>query len=84
MVGNLKRRSIKITAPILELLSFFELTYLIELEAELDERLVRNKTPLRLGHKPTKQNIEWSEKDLTNSMKKYRLYSLPGEIKRIT
>jgi hypothetical protein len=55
-------------------------TYLLELEAEFDERLVRNKSPLRLEHKPTKRDIEWSEKDLTNSMKKYRLNSFPGEI----
>ncbi|WP_026909237.1 AAA family ATPase [Paucisalibacillus globulus] len=55
--------------------------YLVELEAELNERLVRNKTPIRLEHKPTKRNIEWSENDLKNSMKKHRLNSYQGEIK---
>ena len=55
--------------------------YLVELEAELNERLVRNITPLRLEHKPTKRNIEWSEKDLKSSMVKHRLNSYPGEIK---
>jgi hypothetical protein len=55
--------------------------YLVELEAEFNERLARNKTPLRLEHKPTKRNIEWSETDLKNSMKKHRLNSFQGEIK---
>lgn len=36
--------------------------YFVELEADIDERLERNKTPNRLEHKPTKRNIAWSEK----------------------
>jgi hypothetical protein len=56
--------------------------YFVELEAELDERLERNKSPNRLEHKPTKRNIEWSENDLKKSMVNHRLNSLPGEIKR--
>ncbi|SCC58030.1 hypothetical protein GA0061087_11069, partial [Priestia flexa] len=32
-------------------------------------------------HKPSKRDIEWSEGDLKNSMEKYRLNSLEGEIK---
>lgn len=36
--------------------------YFVELEAELDERLERNKSPHRLEHKPKKRDIEWSEK----------------------
>lgn len=56
--------------------------YFVELEADLDERLKRNKSPLRLEHKPTKRNLEFSERDLLNSMKKYRLNSMDGEIKR--
>lgn len=54
--------------------------YLVELEAELDERIRRNKTEHRLMEKPTKRNIEWSEKELLGSLKKYRLNSLPDEI----
>lgn len=54
--------------------------YYVELHAELDERLQRNKSPNRLEHKPSKRDIEWSENDLKSSMEKYRLTSLEGEI----
>ena len=56
--------------------------YFVELEADVDERINRNKHPHRLNHKPTKRNIERSEKDLKDSMDKYRLNSKNGEIKR--
>lgn len=55
--------------------------YYVELEADIEERLVRNKSLNRLLHKPSKRNIEWSEKDLIQSMEKYRLNSLEDEIK---
>ena len=55
-------------------------TYILELESDLDTRLKRNKTPLRLAEKPTKRNIEWSERELLSSMEKYRLNSSPGDI----
>lgn len=54
--------------------------YLVELEADLEERLERNKSPHRLKHKPTKRNIEWSDQDLMGSMQKHRLNSKDGEI----
>ncbi|MFJ5760381.1 AAA family ATPase [Neobacillus sp. NPDC093182] len=54
--------------------------YFVELEADLNVRLERNKSPHRLEHKPTKRNIEWSENNLKKSMEKYRLNSLEGEI----
>lgn len=54
--------------------------YFVELEADLNERLERNKSPHRLEHKPTKRNIEWSENNLKKSLEKYRLNSLEGEI----
>ncbi|KGM44994.1 AAA family ATPase [Neobacillus niacini] len=54
--------------------------YFVELEADLNERIERNKSPHRLKHKPTKRNIEWSENNLKKSMDKYRLNSLEGEI----
>ncbi|HEM3704972.1 TPA: shikimate kinase [Streptococcus suis] len=41
----------------------------IELETELQERLRRNVTENRLQHKPWKRNIEWSEKDILETMK---------------
>lgn len=55
--------------------------YFVELEADINERLERNKSPHRLNCKPTKRNIEWSEKNLKDSAKKYRLNSNVGEIK---
>ncbi|QQZ07763.1 AAA family ATPase [Heyndrickxia vini] len=56
--------------------------FFVELEADADERLVRNKSPYRLEQKPTKRNIEKSNQDLLNTLKKYRLNSYKDEIKR--
>lgn len=56
--------------------------YLAELEASLEERVKRNKSPNRLEHKPTKRNVEWSEKELIETMKKHRLNSYEGEIQK--
>lgn len=52
----------------------------VELEAEVSERLERNKSENRLQHKPTKRDLAWSEQDLLDSMNDYRLNSEPGEI----
>jgi len=54
--------------------------YFVELEADVVERLERNKSSNRLEHKPSKRDIEWSEKDLKSSMEKYRLNSIEGEL----
>ncbi|MCZ8516624.1 shikimate kinase [Paenibacillus filicis] len=54
----------------------------VELEADIEERLIRNKSPHRLHHKPTKRDVERSEKDLIRTIEKHRLNSLPGEITR--
>lgn len=56
--------------------------YFVELEADMAERLARNKSPNRLEHKPTKRNIKNSEEDLVRSMQQYRLNSFDGEIKK--
>lgn len=53
---------------------------IVELEAELETRLKRNRTELRLINKPTKRNFEWSEKDILRSVERYRLNSNKGEI----
>lgn len=53
--------------------------YLVELEADLEVRLYRNKSENRLLHKPTKQNIEQSENDLLKTMENHRLNSHQGE-----
>lgn len=53
---------------------------IVELVASLDTRLERNKTDLRLEHKATKRNLDWSENELKTSMDKYRLTSFEGEV----
>ena len=55
--------------------------YIVELEANLEERLKRNKMENRLLNKPSKRNLGWSEKDLLKSVKKYRFNSKENEIK---
>jgi len=53
---------------------------LIELEADIDTRLERNRTEHRLVHKPSKRNFEQSEKYLTDAEEKARNNSVEGEI----
>ncbi|MGV2941331.1 AAA family ATPase [Mesobacillus sp. LC4] len=56
--------------------------YFVELEADLDKRLVRNRSSHRLQQKPSKRDLEWSEQELVKSMDQYRLNSDQGEIER--
>lgn len=56
--------------------------YFVELEADLEERIERNKTPHRLEHKPTKRDILRSEQNLKETMEHHRLNSSEGEIVR--
>ena len=56
--------------------------FFVELEADIEARFVRNKSPHRLEHKPSKRNLEWSEKDLITTTEKHRLNSYENEIKR--
>ena len=58
-----------------------EEVYLVELEADLDERIDRNKSPHRLIHKPSKRNLKESESELKKSVEIFRLNSHEGEIK---
>ena len=53
--------------------------YLVELKADVKTRLERNITPHRLESKQSKNNIEWSNNELIESMKKYRLNSNDDE-----
>ena len=55
--------------------------YFVELEADVDERVKRNKTEHRLNHKPTKRNVGRSEQQLKESVVNHRLNSEEGEIK---
>ncbi len=54
----------------------------MELEADGEERIDRNKHSRRLKYKPTKRNIEKSEKSLKDYDMKFRLNSKKGEIKK--
>ena len=54
--------------------------YYIELTTSLDERLKRNITENRLEKKPTKRDIEWTEKNILDTVKQFRLTSEPNEI----
>jgi hypothetical protein len=56
--------------------------YLVELEAELDQRVERNKSPHRLEHKPTKRDVGRSEQELKRTAEQHRLNSYEGEIQR--
>jgi len=54
--------------------------FYVELVASQEVRLLRNKTENRLFHKPTKRDIESSDKHLIDVDKKARLVSNDGEI----
>ncbi len=56
--------------------------YYVELEADLKERLKRNKHADRLRHKPSKRNLKLSEYRLLEDEKKWRMNSKPGEIRK--
>ena len=53
--------------------------YFVELIADLDTRLKRNITPHRLERKPSKRDVEWSERDILKTYEKYRLNSYEDE-----
>lgn len=54
--------------------------YYVELVAPQEVRLARNVTENRLAHKPSKRDIESSNKRLLHDAAKYRLVSNEGEI----
>lgn len=53
--------------------------YVVELCADFEERLVRNKSENRLLHKESKRNLEWSEAEMRKTSEKYRLNSYDRE-----
>jgi len=55
--------------------------YFVELEADIEERIKRNKTEHRLNHKPSKRSEAGSDDKLRESLEKHRPNSLEGEIK---
>ena len=52
----------------------------IELCADFNVRLIRNKSENRLLHKESKRNLEWSETEMRMTSEKHRLNSYEGEI----
>ena len=54
-------------------------SYIVELCADFDVRLVRNKSENRLLHKESKRDLEWSEAEMRSTSEKYRLNSYDGE-----
>lgn len=56
--------------------------YYVELEADLKERLRRNKTAERLEHKPTKRDLESSERILLEHERDYRFNTKKNEFHR--
>ena len=53
--------------------------YVVELCADFDERLKRNRSENRLLHKESKRDLEWSDADVRTANEKYRLNSYDGE-----
>ena len=54
--------------------------YVVELCADFEERLVRNKSENRLLHKESKRNLEKSEAEMRKTSAEYRLNSYDGEV----
>ena len=52
----------------------------VELCADFELRLERNKSENRLYHKESKRDIEWSESEMRTTSEKYRLNSYDGEV----
>ncbi len=55
--------------------------YYVELEADIEERIKRNKTENRLIHKPSKRGSAGADEKLRETLVKHRPNSLEGEIK---
>jgi len=53
--------------------------HVVELTADFDERLARNKSENRLHHKESKRDLTWSEAEMKTTSAKYRLNSYEGE-----
>jgi hypothetical protein len=53
--------------------------HVVELCADFDERILRNKSDNRLLHKESKRNVEWSEAEMRRTNSEHRLNSFDGE-----
>lgn len=54
--------------------------HVVELCAEFDVRIERNKSENRLANKESKRNVEWSEREMRHTAATHRLNSREGEI----
>ena len=54
--------------------------YVVELCADFEERIIRNKSENRLRHKESKRNLEWSESEMRKTSEKYRLNFCEGDV----
>ena len=70
-------------AYLMELIKLFQSNgskcCVVELCADFEVRLVRNKSENRLLHKESKRNLDWSESEMRATSAKYRLNSYDGE-----
>lgn len=53
--------------------------HVVELCADFDERIERNKSENRLAQKESKRNVAWSEREMRNTAATHRLNSRDGE-----
>ena len=53
--------------------------HVVELCADFNVRLARNKTENRLANKESKRDLEWSEREMLKTSKEHRLNSYDGE-----
>ena len=56
--------------------------YFVELEADFEVRIERNKTPNRLAHKPSKRDVARSEQGVRHAFDHERNNSREGEVTR--
>lgn len=54
--------------------------YVVELCADFEERIIRNRSENRLLHKESKRDLEFSEAEMRKTNSEYRLNSYDGEI----
>lgn len=54
--------------------------HVVELCADFEERIERNKSENRLLHKESKRNIEWSEQEMRKTSAERRLNAVDGEV----
>ncbi len=54
--------------------------HVVELCADFEERIERNKSENRLAHKVSKRDLEWSEAEMRRTTAEHRLNSRTGEV----